>query len=131
MSLTIAQTLRSMALAQATMVAPELGESYAGKTAATIVGLLLMLADEAETRTARDIATRDALLALFASVSGEAPRARLQEALADGSNRALWTAFIDLHAHADANDAALAARCRLLLAEWSERERLRPPALPG
>ncbi|WP_199553482.1 hypothetical protein [Sandaracinobacteroides hominis] len=129
MSLTIAQSLRSLALGQAMMVAPALGESYEGKTAGTIAALLLMLADDAETRTARDNAARDALLALFETVQAETPRALLRDALADGSNKALWNAFIDLHAYADAGDAELAACCRVLLLEWTERERLRPPVL--
>lgn len=127
MSLTLAQSLRSLALGQAMMVLPALGDSYEGKTAGTIVALLLMLADDAETRTARDIVTRDALRALFESVGGE----DLQAAVADGSATALMTAFTALHERADANDPALAARCRAFLLDWAEAERLRPPALPG
>jgi hypothetical protein len=127
MSLTLPQALRSIALGQAMMVAPALGDSYEGKTAATIAALLLMLATDAETRTAREITTRDTLRALFESIDSK----ELKATLADGSTDALMAAFTTLHAQADANNPALAARCRAFLLDWAEGERLRPPALPG
>ncbi len=123
MSLTIAQSLRNLALGQAMMVAPALGESYEGKTAGTIAALLLMLADDAETRSENDRKTRAEIGAMLARSGGAAT--------ASDSLDELMGRLGELHDWADENDPPLARECRQFLLHWAERERLRPPALPG
>lgn len=63
--MTLAQQLRALGLAQATMVAPALDGSYASGTANTIAMLLLLLAQDAATaagREAREVAAMAALV---------------------------------------------------------------------
>lgn len=128
-----AEALRSLALGQATMVLPALGEDYAGRTAGTIAGLLLMLAADLETAAAREAAARARLRALLAA----APEGSLPPALtrsrddADADVATLLEAFLKMHRWADAHDAALAARCRAFLVEWTAGQRLAPPVVPS
>jgi hypothetical protein len=140
MSLSVAQSLQSLALGQALMVAPALGESYPGKTAATIAALLLVLAQGMEELPGRRVAARQSLLALLgtAKVGDRALAADIRQILApDGTDTwvqrdaILMGALTEVHAWADAHDPALARRCRDWLAVWAAGERLAPPALPA
>ena len=140
MSLTFRETLSSLALGQALLVAPSLGESYQGKTAGTIAAMLLMLAADVETIADRRNATRERLAAFLAEapVDDRALRQDLEfllrndpPASVDERYWALLAVFTLVHEWADAHCPALAGRCRNFLAEWAESERLAPPALPG
>ncbi len=139
MSLTFRETLASLALGQALLVVPALGDSYQGKTAATIAAILLMLAADVETIADRRTATREKLSAFLATAEVDDIALRQDIALlrSDTTTVSLddryWnmlSSFSLVHAWADENDAALAARCRRFLAEWAESERLEPPAIP-
>jgi hypothetical protein len=139
MTMSLARTLESLAMAQAMLVVPALGDSYEGKTAGTLAGLLLMLAQNLEAETAhreRGLAFLEALLA-SASASDPAIAQEIEPAHAEpgesGAAREsrLLGALTNLHRWADANDADLARRCRDWLVLWTEGLRLRPPAPPG
>lgn len=138
MSLRFSETLESLALGQALLVAPALGESYAGRTAQTIAALLVMLAADARTLADRRLHTCERLAALFRTAEvHDVSLARDLAALAEtqGADLAerherMLAGLALLHAWADANDPALARQCRALLAEWAEGERLSPPTLP-
>jgi hypothetical protein len=140
MSLSVAQSLERLALAQALLVAPALGESYTGKTAGTIAALLLILADAMVELPSRRLAARQKLLCLLASarVGDPALAADIERLLAEpdegpwmARDALLMGAFTEMHRWADAHDAALAARCRDWLADWATGEKLAPPRLPG
>ncbi len=139
MSLSVAQSLQSLALAQALMVVPALGDSYEGKTAATIAALLLMLGQAMEELPGRRHESRRALEQLLrgVEVSDPALALDLDHILAGDSDMnwmardaVLMGALVEVHAWADRHDAALAARCRDWLADWAAGERLDPPRLP-
>lgn len=139
MTLSLAQALESLALGQAMLVAPALGESYAGKTAGTVAALLLMLAQDLDAAPGRRFAMRARLQQLLgeARVDDPALAAEVAAVLAlgaeswDAEESRLLGALAGVHAWADANDPALAARCLDWLVDWTAGERLRPPALPG
>lgn len=138
MSLTLKETLASLALGQVLMVVPALKDDYQGKTAATIAAMLLMLSADVETIADRRTATRSRLLAFLSEVAVDDPALRqdvallLAEAGAQSLDNQYWQLLSILtlvHAWADDHDMALAARCRRFLAEWSESEKLAPPAI--
>lgn len=125
MGLTLAESLAALALSQGALVAPALGESYAGKSAATIAALLAMLAADAASRPAREAAIASRLERLLSDAGIDCPPPEAPDRLPR-----LWAAFIDLHAGADVEDPALARACRLLLRDWTAGERLVPPLPP-
>jgi hypothetical protein len=126
MGLTLAESLSALALSQGAIVAPPLGESYAGKSAGTIAALLAMLAADAATRPERTAAMAARLERLLAAAGIGPPPA-------DAPDRwdRLWAAFTGLHAWADDSDPELARTCRLLLRDWTAGERLVPPLPPA
>ncbi len=140
MSLGLAEMLEVLARSQASEVVPQLGDSYAGRTAATVAALLAMLAEETRTGPARRLEAALGALALLASAEVEDPAlaAELRReaealsaapgriALAEGHAR-LLAAFARLHAWADMHAPALAARCRACLVAIAEADRLPPP----
>lgn len=140
MTISLAETLRSLALGQALMVVPALGESYAGKTASTIAALLLMLADDMESLPDRRVAARTEMRALLADTKVTDPALAADlDLLARGHLPATLhaqDAFLlglvgAVHAWADGHDPALAARCRAFLARRAASERLNPPDFPA
>jgi hypothetical protein len=140
MSLNQQQILQSLAMSQLMMVAPELGESYAGKSAGTLGLLTLMLAGQQDRLMANGPRLRARLEALLAAArpADAALAAELAAALADDCGGS-WAARQDrlmgaleaLHAFADAADPALAAQCRDFLVELAESEQMEVPVLPG
>jgi hypothetical protein len=149
MSLDLTQSLNALAMGQAMLVAPALGEDYTGKTAGSIAFLLFVLANGLDARMAQRpvLAARlEALLADAPAACGADPlvAAALADAAAGPANTGagagaaavqrfdlLMGALAALHAWADSHDAALAARCRAFLLDWATIERLEIPALPG
>lgn len=139
MTLSLAATLESLALGQAMLVVPAMGESYEGKTAGTIAALLLMLAQDLDALPGRRYAMRAKLEALLqtAEIADETLAAAVAAVLADpapgwdAQEDRLLGALADVHAWADTHDTALARRCLDWLVEWTDGERLRPPALPA
>ncbi|QMW23849.1 hypothetical protein [Sandaracinobacteroides saxicola] len=65
MSLTGAQVLQSLALGQTLMVLPALGDTYEGRTAATIAALMMVLVNEAAASLERRRHGSEALAAMF------------------------------------------------------------------
>jgi len=137
-SLTLQETIASLALGQALMVVPALKDDYQGKTAATIAAMLLMLSTDIETIADRRATTRSSLLAFLSEVAVDDVALQkdvkllLAEAGAQSLDKQYWQMLSTLglvHAWADDHDPALAARCRRILAEWSESEKLAPPAV--
>jgi hypothetical protein len=137
-SLRFSESLETLALAEALLVAPALGDGYAGKTAQTVAALLVMLAADARTLAERRLRTCDRLAALFRQaqvhdISLARDLAELAEAgagdLAERHERMLAGLAL-LHAWADTHDPDLARSCRAILADWAEGELLAPPALP-
>lgn len=126
MGLTLAESLAALANAQAALVAPALGDSYAGKSAGTIAALLAMLSADAATHAARAAAVAARIEGLLASAGVALPAADAPDRL-----DRLWAAFMNLHAKADESDPALARACRCLLADWTAGERLVPPVPPA
>lgn len=150
MSFTTPQMLQSLAMGQLMLVAPELGESYTGKTASTIAILTLMAAALQDRMLATAPALRARLEALLADadVKGAslpetdgpdaALAARIAAACSDDAGGSwfarqdvLLAALEELHAWADANDPALAGRCRAFLVALAEAEMVEMPVLPG
>jgi hypothetical protein len=140
MSLDLTQSLGSLAMGQAMLVAPTLGESYTGKTAGSIAFLLFMLANGLEDRLARREAFARRIESLLAAAPDDArAHAEVANALAAAAGAAedgqrfdrLMGALAALHAWADSADAKLAARCRDFLLDWAESERLDIPVLPA
>jgi hypothetical protein len=138
-SVRFTEALETLALGQALMVAPALGDSFEGKTLQTAAALLVMLASDARTLADRRAQACAGLAVLFAGARVDDPSlARdLRELatapdllLADRHERML-AAFALLHAWADGHDPALAADCRAWLVEWTRGEVLDPPAHPG
>lgn len=140
MSLSQQQILSSLAMGQMMMVVPELGDSYAGKSANTLGLLALMLAGQQDRMMQAAPRIRARLEALLASTTtGDAAlQAEIAAALADDCGGS-WTARHDrlmralesLHGFADSSDPALAARCRSFLVELAEAEQMEIPELPG
>ncbi|MFN7177099.1 MAG: hypothetical protein ACK4MX_09440 [Thermaurantiacus sp.] len=138
MSLRFSESIETLALGQALLVAPALGETYAGKTAQTVAALLVMLAADARTLPDRRLRTCARLADLFRDAEvHDISLARDLDALIDtpqtplaDRHERMLAGFTLLHAWADAHDAALARRCREVLAEWAEAERLLPPTHP-
>lgn len=126
MGLSLSESLAALALSQGVLVAPALGDSYAGKSAGTIAALLAMLATDAATRPARERAMIERLEQLLSAAGRHLPPADA----ADRFDR-LWADFATLHAEADESDPALAHKCRCLLRDWTAGERLVPPILPA
>jgi hypothetical protein len=141
MSLDLSQSLASLGTGQAMLVAPALGESYAGKTAGSIAFLLLLLANGLEARLAR----LPALAARIESLLADAPiAARADPAVAGALAAAasgsaedpqrfdrLMGALAALHAWADAADSHLASSCLNILVDWADSECPDLPVLPG
>lgn len=138
MSLTPQMLLQNLALAQALLVAPALGDSYAGKSAQTIASLLLMLSADCQTYAERNNRARRQLMEILGSAEvgdlalaadiGLATREIDRIPLSESADRLLQL-FILLHAWADDHDPVLAARCRRFLVETTAAERLSPPSL--
>jgi hypothetical protein len=138
MSPSLKDILANLAVAQAVTIAPALGDSYAAKSAGTIAGILMMLADDAVGYSDRRVAAVSALSDLFSTGAigdralAEDIRLLLGEAGGpDDRLDRMLAAFAQVHAWADAHDPALARRCRDFLADWTARDVLSPPALPG
>jgi hypothetical protein len=143
MSLDLTQSLNALAMGQAMLVAPALGEDYTGKTAGSIAFLLFLLANGLESRMAQRpvLAERlESLLAGAPAAAGADPivARSLADAAAGPADHGAAQRFdlrmgalAALHAWADSHDAALAARCRAFLLDWATIERLEIPALPG
>lgn len=140
MSLSHALLLRNLALGQAMLVAPALGDSYEGKSAGTISAMLLMIAADLEREEKEAAAFETRLLALLSSArpSDEALAADLASLSASLDGRQgprpverLLAALVRLHAHADDHDPRLAADCRAFLADWAASRRIDPPAPPN
>lgn len=142
MSMNQQQILRSLAMGQLTMLAPALGDSYAGKSAGMLGLMALMLAGQQDRILQFAGPMRAKLEALLASAAAGDPalRADVQAALSDACGGS-WIARQDrlmgaleaVHAHADsgaARDPKLAARCRAYLVEWAEAEQMDVPELP-
>ena len=142
MSMNQQQILHSLAMGQLTMVAPALGDSYAGKSVGTLGLLTLMLAGQQDRMMQFAMPMRVKLEALLASAAAGDPalQAEVRAALSDACGGS-WTARQDrllgaleaVHAHADsgaAQDPQLAARCRAYLVEWAEAEQMDVPELP-
>lgn len=126
MSLSLGQALGSFAAAQAMMVAPALGESYAGKSAGALALLLMMLADGQDVRAGRAMALAERAEALLAgagvpcaATAEEGPEARMARLLG------LLGALLE---EAEATDARQARQIRAWLVAWAENEQLRLPA---
>jgi hypothetical protein len=118
MSLPTDQMLAGLAMAQLTMVAPPLEESYAGGSARTI-GLALLL-------LAQDVATADARRARVEARAAEL-LAEAGVAVPDGHDARL--AALDALLAATA-DRALERRILDLYVEMSEAAFVAPPPLP-
>lgn len=140
MSLNQQQILSSLAMGQLMMVAPELGESYAGKSASTLGLLALMLAGHQDRMLQAAPGIRAELETLLASADTEdaALQAELAAALSDpcgGSwtarHNRLMGALEALHAFADSHDPWLAASCLDFLVALAEAEQMEVPQLPG
>jgi hypothetical protein len=141
MSLSLAQALSGLALGQALIVVPPLGESYAGKSAAVIAAMLMMLAHDLETLPDRRVEQRQRLTDILGRTNVDDPALARDIALLLGTlpglavgaiDARLLAAFTEVHAWADRNDPVLAGECRQFLVDWTESERLYPPALtPG
>ncbi|WP_448577312.1 hypothetical protein [Thermaurantiacus sp.] len=139
MSLMAAQMLRNLAMGQATVVAPPLGESYAGKSAGTISAMLLMLATDLEREAAQAGTYMAWLMALVTSArpADEALAADIARAAAalDRPHGDHWDQLMALltrlHAWADDHDPRLAADCREFLADWAGFRLLQPPVPPS
>ena len=125
MSLSNAEALGCFAMAQGLMVAPALGESYAGKSAATLAGLMLMLADGDDLRLARRLKLRAELEGLLP----EAGASTADEGWQAGMDRLMGVAGAVLE-QAETDDPACAARLMEWLLRWTENERLGIPAPP-
>jgi hypothetical protein len=144
MSVSLDELLANLAVSQAVVVAPGLGESYSGKSAGTIAGILMMLAQDARGYSERRTAARAAVEAILASapiddraLADDIALLLRQPADADTDAETgdpldrLLIAFTLVHAWADEHDPALARRCRRFLVDWTARDVLAPPALPG
>lgn len=140
MNLPAAELLRNLALGQALLVAPALGESYAGKTAATIAAILLMAASDVAHAAERRSPLRRRLAELLAGATPDDVTlqrdlavllAQVQSLPSDEQLDRLMGGLEALHAWADANDPALARRCLDFLVDFAASERLDPPGLPG
>jgi hypothetical protein len=127
-------------MGQAMLVAPLLGESYAGKSAGTISAMLLMIATDLEQEAAQVGTYKAWLIALVTSArpSDEALAAdiaRAASALDKQPHGDRWeelmALLIRLHAWADDHDPRLAADCREFLADWAGSRLLLPPAPPA
>ena len=140
MSFTTPQMLQSLAMGQLMLVAPELGETYTGKTASTIAILTLMAAalQDRMLETAPALRARLEALLAEADVPDTALAARIAAARTDDAGGSwfarqdmLLAALEDLHAWADANDPALARRCLAFLVALAEAAMVEMPVLPG
>lgn len=140
MSLMVAQMLRNLAMGQAMLVVPGLGESYEGKTAGTISALLLMIATDLEQEAAQASNYETWLIALVTSVRPEdtalaADIARVASTLDKRPQAERWDQLMALlarlHAWADDHDPRLAADCREFLADWAGSRLLLPPNPPA
>ena len=140
MSLSQQQILHSLAMGQLMMVTPELGDSYAGKSANTLGLLALMLAGQQDRMLQNAPRLRARLEALLSGAETGDPvlQAELAAALADDCGGS-WVARQDrlmgaleaLHEFADSRDSALASQCRAFLVELAEAEQMDVPVLPG
>ncbi len=136
MSLNLPEILQSLAMSQLTMVAPALGESYAGKTAGTIAVLALVTSTLQQQLMNRAPALRQQLEALLAgaAITDPALRDGVRRALADdcagdwfARGDVLMQALADVHAWADDHDAALARQCRGFLLDHASAEMVTMP----
>jgi hypothetical protein len=133
MSLSPPEALACLAMAQAVEVCPPLGDSYAGKSAATIAGLVAMLADGADRRLAESIRHRTRLEALLHD-AGETVESPPDEGFWQGFDR-LMGQLGGVLERAEGTDPALVRRCLAWLADWAASQRLHLPlpatAQPG
>jgi hypothetical protein len=140
MNLPPAELLRNLALGQVLLVAPALGESYAGKTAGTIAAILLLAASDVAHYAERRAAFRSRLAALLASAAPDdvTLRTDLSSLLAhvetvpvDDRLDHLLGGLEALHAWADSRDPEIARQCLDFLVDFARAERLDPPGLPA
>ncbi len=140
MSLPPADLLRNLALAQALLVVPALGDSYAGKSAGTVAAILLLAASDVVHYAERRSGFRQRLEDLLAAAAPDDVTLRLDlRTLLDQIGTVPLDERLDhlmggleaLHAWADANDPELARRCLDFLVDFATAERLDPPGLPG
>ncbi|MFQ3667213.1 MAG: hypothetical protein SNJ79_14475 [Sphingomonadaceae bacterium] len=138
MNLPPADLMRNLALGQALLVAPALGESYAAKTAQTIAAVLLLVAQDMETFAARRARFGERLAALLAGAHpADVTLAHDLQLLArsgtqpDAHFARLLQGLVVLHQWADTHDPELAHACRAFLADWTAAELLAPPGLPA
>jgi hypothetical protein len=138
-----AKALADLAMKLATGIAPEAGSAYAMANTGMISMLLLAMAqdhDRAAANRMADIADMQALFRLPAAQHPGAPGAAEREAFCNGAPAGLriseldafhakgLAALIELHAWAEANDAALALAIWDFLKAHTERNRF---DLPG
>ena len=131
--------LRNLAMGQAMMVAPPLGEDYAGKTAGSIAVLLLMLADDQDQADAAFPVLRAETLALAADVPDSAPPAAACRTLAadlaalgqTAAEAQLLTLLGAVRQWAEDHDPALSERAMAVLARWARARALAMPVLAG
>lgn len=102
MSLTPQQYLAACSATQAAEVIPALGESYAGGSAATIAGLLMMAVQDLATLAVREAAEAGRLAGIFADAQAAGLEAS-GETFADHRQQ-----LSALHAAAERDDSAAA-----------------------
>ena len=140
MSLDPRQILEGLAMGQFAMVAPELGDGYAGKSAGVIAMLMLAVA----TMQDRMLDKAPALCARLVALLGEAApmagpvKGEIESALVRAPEEG-WFAYRDrlmgaleaLHGWADLHDPTLAVRCRDYLADHALAECVELPMMAG
>lgn len=122
--------LRALAMGQLTMVVPAMGEDYAGKSAASIALLLLMLAEDQDRADAAFPALKAETLALAADSPCPLPEG-LDSAPQDDAEQRLLGLLGAIRQWAEDADPAIAARAMGILARWTAARAIAIPVLPG
>jgi hypothetical protein len=121
MSLSNPEAFGCLAMAQGLMVLPALGDSYEGKSAAAIAGLLVALTMGEDLRMARRLALRAELEATL-GIAPAGPDTGWQTGM-----DALMAALDNALQAAEADDGDRAARLLDWLLRWTANERLELP----
>lgn len=141
MSIPYSNVLTTLALANSMIVLPALGDSYEGKTVATMAGILMMLANDAGSALERRNDANDQLATLFNEVASEiddvtlsldirlAALSRPRERVVVRFERMLRALEL-LHAWADDHSPDIARRCRHFLRDFCAGDRMQPPGMP-